>query len=142
MVHDAEVARNNFVLQHGAGWNVDPVSVVSNDDDGALGGRGGGKLILKSFFLTALLSIMMKDYKVSSRSRRRMQKGFLNNRMLFLKVSQWVSSYFPQILSDEIKILWALTLSETFFPKVTSPETVRWSSSSMSGMLSKRVRYS
>lgn len=51
MVHDAEVARNYFVLQHGAGWNVDPVSVVSDDDDGALGGRGGGKLILKSFFL-------------------------------------------------------------------------------------------
>lgn len=62
--------------------------------------------------------------------------------LFFLKVSQWVSWYFPQILSDEIKILWALTLSETFFPKVTSPETVRWSSSSMSGMLSKRVRYS
>lgn len=75
MVHDAEVARNNFVLQHGAGWNVDPVSVVSNDDDGALGGRGGGKLILKSFFFsffTALLSIMMKDYKVKKKN----VKGF------------------------------------------------------------------
>lgn len=60
MVHDAEVARNYFVLQHGAGWYVDPVSVVSDDDDGALGGRGGG----------ALLSIMKKDYKISSRSRR------------------------------------------------------------------------
>lgn len=35
-----------------------------------------------------------------------------------------------------------LTLSETFFPRVTSPDTVRWSSSNMSGMLSKRVRYS
>lgn len=71
MVHDAEVARNNFVLQHGAGWYVDPVSVVSDDDDGALGGRGGGKLIVRSFFFfTALLSIMMKDDKISCRSRR------------------------------------------------------------------------
>lgn len=48
MIHDAEVARYDFVLQHGAGWYVDPVSVVSDDDDGALG--GSGKLILKSFY--------------------------------------------------------------------------------------------
>ena len=34
------------------------------------------------------------------------------------------------------------TFSETFLPKVTSPETVRWSSSSMSGMSSKRLRNS
>lgn len=40
MVHDAEVARYNLVLQHGAGWDVDPVPVVGDDDDGALGGRG------------------------------------------------------------------------------------------------------
>lgn len=70
MVHDAEVARNNLVLQHGAGWDVDPVSVVSDDDDRALGGRGGGKLILKSFLFTALLSIMMKDAQISRSSRR------------------------------------------------------------------------
>lgn len=36
----------------------------------------------------------------------------------------------------------ALTFRETCFPKVTSPDTVKWSSSSMSGMLSNRVRYS
>lgn len=34
------------------------------------------------------------------------------------------------------------TFRETFLPNVTSPDTVRWSSSSMSGILSKRVRYS
>lgn len=39
MVHDAEVARYNFVLQHGAGWNINPVPVVGDDDDGALRGR-------------------------------------------------------------------------------------------------------
>lgn len=36
MVHDAEVARYDFVLQHGAGWNINPISVVGDDDDGAL----------------------------------------------------------------------------------------------------------
>jgi len=35
-----------------------------------------------------------------------------------------------------------ITFSETFFPKVTSPDTVRWSSSNMSGMLSNRERNS
>ncbi len=39
-------------------------------------------------------------------------------------------------------IFLALTFRETCFPKVTSPDTVKWSSSSMSGMLSNRVRYS
>lgn len=48
MVHDAQVARYDFVLQHGAGWDVDPVSVVSDDDDGALGGRGDTTVSLKS----------------------------------------------------------------------------------------------
>lgn len=47
MVHDAEVARYYFVLQHGAGWYVDPVPVVSDDDDGALGREGGGMMHLK-----------------------------------------------------------------------------------------------
>lgn len=43
VVHDAEVAWYDFVLQHGAGWDVDPVSVVGDDDDGALdGGRVTG----------------------------------------------------------------------------------------------------
>lgn len=43
VVHDAEVAWYDFVLQHGAGWDVDPVSVVSDDDDGPLdGGRVTG----------------------------------------------------------------------------------------------------
>lgn len=36
VVHDAEVARYDFVLQHGAGWNINPISVVGDDDDGAL----------------------------------------------------------------------------------------------------------
>lgn len=48
MVHDAQVARYDFVLQHGAGWDVNPVSVVSDDDDGALGGRGDTTVSLKS----------------------------------------------------------------------------------------------
>lgn len=40
VVHDAEVARYNFVFQHGAGRDVNPISVVGDDDDGALqGGR-------------------------------------------------------------------------------------------------------
>lgn len=34
------------------------------------------------------------------------------------------------------------TFRETFFPKVTSPDTVRWSSSNMSGMLSNLHRNS
>lgn len=38
MVHDAEVARYNFVFQHGAGRNINPISVVGDDDDSALGG--------------------------------------------------------------------------------------------------------
>lgn len=49
VVHDAEVARYYFVLQHGAGWYVDPVSVVSDDDDGALGGRGDKTVLLQAF---------------------------------------------------------------------------------------------
>lgn len=40
MVHDAEVARYDFVLQHGASWNINAIPVVGDDDDGALwGGR-------------------------------------------------------------------------------------------------------
>lgn len=69
MVHDAEVARNNFVLQHGAGWYVDPVSVVSDDDDGALGGRGGGKLISKSFLLLHFKAFLLMRMKVYIKSR-------------------------------------------------------------------------
>lgn len=34
------------------------------------------------------------------------------------------------------------TFRETFFPKVTSPDTVRWSSSNMSGMFSNLARNS
>lgn len=40
MVEDAEVSRYNFVFQHGASWNINPIPVVGNDDDGALQ-RGG-----------------------------------------------------------------------------------------------------
>lgn len=36
VVHDAEVARYDFVFQHGAGWNINPISVVGDNDDGAL----------------------------------------------------------------------------------------------------------
>lgn len=36
VVQDAEVARYNFVLKHGASWNIDPISVVGDDDDGSL----------------------------------------------------------------------------------------------------------
>lgn len=32
------------------------------------------------------------------------------------------------------------TFNETFFPNVTSPETVRWSNSSISGILSNLLR--
>lgn len=72
MVHDAEVARYNFVLQHGAGWYVDPVSVVSDDDDGALGGRGGRTVILKSCFSEhysqrdSNKSILKADYNIQA----------------------------------------------------------------------------
>lgn len=38
VVHDAEVARYDFVLQHGAGWYINPITVVGDDDDGALSG--------------------------------------------------------------------------------------------------------
>lgn len=69
VVHDAEVARYNFVLQHGAGWYVDPVSVVSDDDDGALGGRGGRTVTLKPFFSwhyyqSGLKWILKADYNI------------------------------------------------------------------------------
>lgn len=36
VVQDAEVARYDFVLEHGAGWDIDPISVVGDDDDGSL----------------------------------------------------------------------------------------------------------
>lgn len=36
VVQDAEVAGHDLIFQHGAGWNVDPISVVGDDDDGAL----------------------------------------------------------------------------------------------------------
>lgn len=36
VVHDAEVARHDLVLQHGAGWYINPIPVVGDDDDGAL----------------------------------------------------------------------------------------------------------
>lgn len=36
MVQDAEVAGYDFVLQHGAGGNINPISMVGDDDDGAL----------------------------------------------------------------------------------------------------------
>lgn len=36
VVQDAEVAGYDFVFQHGASRNIDPISVVGDDDDGAL----------------------------------------------------------------------------------------------------------
>lgn len=36
VVQDAEVAGYDFVFQHGARRNIDPISVVGDDDDGAL----------------------------------------------------------------------------------------------------------
>lgn len=36
MVQDAEVAGDNFVLEHGAGGDIDPIAVVGDDDDGSL----------------------------------------------------------------------------------------------------------
>lgn len=63
VVHDAQVARYDFVLQHGASWDVDPVSVVSDDDDSALGGRGDTTVSLKSGFICGIKA----DSKISSR---------------------------------------------------------------------------
>lgn len=40
VVQDTEVAGHYFVFQHGAGRNIDPIAVVGDDDDGALGRRG------------------------------------------------------------------------------------------------------
>lgn len=57
--------------------------------------------------------------------------------MLFLPLKTF--PFFHDYVNDHYR---TFTLSETFFPKVTSPDTVRWSSSSMSGILSNRVRYS
>lgn len=42
MVQDAQVPGDDLVFQHGAGWNVDPISVVGDDDDGALRTKAGG----------------------------------------------------------------------------------------------------
>lgn len=36
VVQDAKVPRDDFVLQHGSGGDVDPVAVVGDDDDGSL----------------------------------------------------------------------------------------------------------
>lgn len=36
VVHDAQVAGHYLVLQHGAGRDIDAISVVGDDDDGAL----------------------------------------------------------------------------------------------------------
>lgn len=36
VVQDPEVTRYYFVFQHGAGWDIDAISVVGDDDDGAL----------------------------------------------------------------------------------------------------------
>lgn len=36
VIEDAEVARYDLVFQHGASWNINPISVVGDDDDGAL----------------------------------------------------------------------------------------------------------
>lgn len=44
MVHDAQVARHDFVFQHGTGRNVDAIPVVGDDDDGALGGRKSNEI--------------------------------------------------------------------------------------------------
>jgi hypothetical protein len=37
MVEYPEVAGYNLVLQNGSGWDVYPVTMVSNDDHGSLG---------------------------------------------------------------------------------------------------------
>lgn len=36
VIEDAQVSRDDFVLQHGSGGDIDPVAVVGDDDDGAL----------------------------------------------------------------------------------------------------------
>uniref|UniRef100_A0A0E9XNH6 Uncharacterized protein n=1 Tax=Anguilla anguilla TaxID=7936 RepID=A0A0E9XNH6_ANGAN len=36
VVEDAQIARNDLVLQHGSGRDVDPVSVVGDDDHSSL----------------------------------------------------------------------------------------------------------
>lgn len=36
VVQDAQVPGDDLVFQHGSGWNVDPVSVISDDDNRAL----------------------------------------------------------------------------------------------------------
>ena len=36
MVENSQIAGYNFVLQDCSGWNVDPVAMVSDDDDGPL----------------------------------------------------------------------------------------------------------
>lgn len=57
MVHDAEVAGHDFVLQHGAGWYVNPITVVGDDDDGALrGGRTKGLSGLFGLHLKKMLT--------------------------------------------------------------------------------------
>ena len=40
MVQDAQVTRHNLVLQHGSSRDVDPVTVVGDDDDRSLGNIG------------------------------------------------------------------------------------------------------
>lgn len=36
VVQDAKVTGYDLVLEHGAGWNIDPIAVVGDDDDGSL----------------------------------------------------------------------------------------------------------
>lgn len=44
VVEDAKVSRDDLVLQHGSSWDIDPVSMISDDDYRAL----------KSIILTSL----------------------------------------------------------------------------------------
>lgn len=36
MIQNAHIARHDFVFQNSARWNIDPVAVIRNDDNGSL----------------------------------------------------------------------------------------------------------
>lgn len=97
MIQNPQIAGNNFVLQNCAGWNVDSVSVIRDDNHRTL--------------------------TMESGSYRSKWNESVNHR-IHDKSDQ----------SSGWDLRWSPTFSTTPLPNHTSPETVRWSNSRISGI--------
>lgn len=59
MVQDTKVARNYFIFQHGTGRNIDPIPVVSDDDDCSLQtGSAMNELTSEKIFKKHILNVV------------------------------------------------------------------------------------